>query len=115
LPARRTSAHPTAIPKRCAPSRCVPARGEFSRAFANAISNSGDPLSNRGQFKSRSSRRVTPSQGGNEPARGRSVCPAAALKQEEVGKAALFLLSDLASGVTGEVLYVDAGYRIMGV
>jgi enoyl-[acyl-carrier protein] reductase I len=32
-----------------------------------------------------------------------------------VGKAALFLLSDLSSGVTGEVLYVDAGYRIMGV
>ena len=37
------------------------------------------------------------------------------ITQEEVGKAALFLLSDLASGVTGEVLYVDAGYRIMGV
>jgi len=36
------------------------------------------------------------------------------ITQEEVGKAALFLLSDLASGVTGEVLYVDAGYRIMG-
>jgi enoyl-[acyl-carrier protein] reductase I len=37
------------------------------------------------------------------------------ITQEEVGKAALFLLSDLSSGVTGEVLYVDAGYRIMGV
>lgn len=37
------------------------------------------------------------------------------ISQEEVGKAALFLLSDMASGVTGEVLYVDAGYRIMGV
>ena len=36
------------------------------------------------------------------------------ITQEEVGKAALFLLSDMASGVTGEVLYVDAGYRIMG-
>jgi len=34
--------------------------------------------------------------------------------QEEVGRAALFLLSDLASGVTGEVLYIDAGYHIMG-
>jgi len=34
--------------------------------------------------------------------------------KEEVGKAALFLLSDLGSGVTGEVLYVDAGYNIMG-
>ena len=37
------------------------------------------------------------------------------ITQEEVGKAALFLLTDMASGVTGEVLYVDAGYRIMGV
>jgi len=34
--------------------------------------------------------------------------------KEEVGKAGLFLLSDLASGITGETLYVDAGYRIMG-
>jgi len=35
--------------------------------------------------------------------------------QEEVGKAALFLCSDLASGVTGETVYVDAGYNIMGM
>ncbi len=34
--------------------------------------------------------------------------------KEEVGKAGLFLLSDLASGITGETLYVDAGYHIMG-
>lgn len=33
---------------------------------------------------------------------------------DEVGKAALFLLSDLASGVTGENLHVDSGYHIMG-
>lgn len=33
---------------------------------------------------------------------------------EEVGKAALYLLSDLASGVTGETLHVDSGYHIMG-
>jgi enoyl-[acyl-carrier protein] reductase I len=32
---------------------------------------------------------------------------------EDVGKAGLFLLSDLASGVTGEILYVDCGYNIM--
>ena len=30
---------------------------------------------------------------------------------EEVGNAAAFLLSDLASGITGEVIYVDAGFR----
>ena len=34
---------------------------------------------------------------------------------EEVAKAALFLCSDLASGVTGVVLPVDAGYHIMAV
>jgi len=30
---------------------------------------------------------------------------------EDVGNAAAFLLSDLASGITGEVVYVDAGFR----
>ncbi len=35
--------------------------------------------------------------------------------QDEVGSAALFLSSDLASGITGQVIYVDAGYNIMGV
>lgn len=34
--------------------------------------------------------------------------------QDEVGRAALFLCSDLASAVTGEVMYVDGGYNIMG-
>lgn len=33
---------------------------------------------------------------------------------EEVGNAAAFLSSDLASGITGEILYVDAGFNIMG-
>jgi len=37
------------------------------------------------------------------------------IEHDEVGKAALFLCSDLASAVTGEVLYVDAGQNIMGV
>jgi enoyl-[acyl-carrier protein] reductase I len=37
------------------------------------------------------------------------------VSQEEVGKAALFLLSDLASGVTGGTMYVDAGYNTMGM
>lgn len=34
---------------------------------------------------------------------------------EDVGKSAMYLLSDLASGVTGEVHYVDCGYNIMGM
>ncbi len=36
------------------------------------------------------------------------------IDQNEVGKTALYLASDLASGVTGETIYVDAGYNIMG-
>ena len=35
--------------------------------------------------------------------------------QEEVGRAALFLLSDLGSAVTGEILHVDAGYHVVGM
>jgi len=37
------------------------------------------------------------------------------ISAEEVAGTALFLASDLASGVTGEVIYVDAGYHIMGM
>ena len=35
--------------------------------------------------------------------------------QIEVGNTAAFLCSDLASGITGQVIYVDAGYEIMGM
>ncbi|MBR9988688.1 MAG: enoyl-ACP reductase [Gemmatimonadetes bacterium] len=35
--------------------------------------------------------------------------------QADVGNAALFLCSDLGGGVTGEIMYVDAGYNIMGL
>ncbi|MEX0838643.1 MAG: enoyl-ACP reductase FabI [Parvibaculum sp.] len=34
---------------------------------------------------------------------------------EEVGKTGLYLLSDLGSGVTGEVHHVDAGYNVIGM
>jgi len=34
---------------------------------------------------------------------------------EDVGKTALWLASDLSSAVTGEVVYVDGGFNVMGV
>jgi len=34
---------------------------------------------------------------------------------EEVGNAAAFLCSDLASGITGEITYVDGGYNVIGM
>ncbi len=34
---------------------------------------------------------------------------------DEVGNAAAFLCSDLASGITGDILYVDSGYHIIGM
>jgi enoyl-[acyl-carrier protein] reductase I len=37
------------------------------------------------------------------------------VEAEEVARSALFLVSDLASAVTGEVMHVDAGYHIMGM
>jgi enoyl-[acyl-carrier protein] reductase I len=36
------------------------------------------------------------------------------VETEEVGKTGLFLASDLSTGITGEVIYVDCGYNIMG-
>ncbi len=35
--------------------------------------------------------------------------------QDEVGQSALYLLSDMSSAVTGEVLHVDAGYHVIGM
>jgi enoyl-[acyl-carrier protein] reductase I len=40
---------------------------------------------------------------------------AASLRSDEVGQAAAFLCSSLASGITGTVLYVDKGYHAMGM
>ena len=36
-------------------------------------------------------------------------------EQSEVGDAAAFLVSDLSRGVTGDVLYVDSGFHVMGM
>jgi len=37
------------------------------------------------------------------------------VEPREVGNTALFLCSSLSSGITGEVIYVDCGYNIMGI
>lgn len=37
------------------------------------------------------------------------------VEADEVGKTVAFLLSDLASGITGEIIYVDAGYHVVGM
>jgi enoyl-[acyl-carrier protein] reductase I len=37
------------------------------------------------------------------------------VEQSEVGNAAVYLASDLASGTTGEVLFVDCGYNVVGL
>jgi enoyl-[acyl-carrier protein] reductase I len=37
------------------------------------------------------------------------------ITQEEVGNAALYLLSDLGTGMTGEVMHVDGGYHVVGM
>jgi enoyl-[acyl-carrier protein] reductase I len=34
---------------------------------------------------------------------------------EDVGRSAVYLASDLSSAVTGEVLYVDGGFNVVGV
>ena len=37
------------------------------------------------------------------------------IEADEVGKTAVYLLSDLSSGVTGENIYVDSGFNIVGL
>jgi enoyl-[acyl-carrier protein] reductase I len=39
----------------------------------------------------------------------------ASITPEDVGRTALYLASDLSSAVTGEVIYVDGGFNVMGV
>jgi enoyl-[acyl-carrier protein] reductase I len=34
---------------------------------------------------------------------------------QELGSAGLFLASDMSTGTTGQVLYVDSGYEVMGM
>lgn len=44
-----------------------------------------------------------------------SIAPMGNVTQDNIGDAARFLLSDWAVGITGEVLFVDGGYHVMGM
>ena len=65
------------------------------------------PDAGRGGHR-RASRRCTARSPRSTPLR-------ANITPEDVGKTALYLASDLSSAVTGEVIYVDGGFNILGV
>jgi enoyl-[acyl-carrier protein] reductase I len=71
-------------------------------------------LISAGPYKSRAAIAIGDIQKMIDHAASRSPLPRG-IKAEEVANAAVFLCSPLASGITGEVLYVDCGYNVMGV
>lgn len=80
--------------------------GEFGGIRVNAIS--------AGPIKTASARAV-----GNFTSMLAEVAKRAPLRRnataEDIGNAAVFLASDLSSAITGHVLYVDAGYNVLGI
>ena len=72
-------------------------------------------LISAGPYASRAARSIRPGEFEKsvEYAAVRSPLPRP-IKPEEVANATVFLCSPLASGVTGQILYVDCGYNIMG-
>jgi enoyl-[acyl-carrier protein] reductase I len=73
-------------------------------------------LISAGPYASRAARSIRPGEFEKsvEYAASRSPLPRA-IQPEEVANATVFLCSPLASGVTGQILYVDCGYNVMGV
>ena len=69
-----------------------------------------------GPYASRAARSIRPGEFEKsiEYAAVRSPLPRP-IKPEEVANATVFLCSPLASAVTGQTLYVDCGYNVMGV
>ena len=73
-------------------------------------------LISAGPYASRAARSIRPGEFEKsiEYAAERSPLPRP-ITPDEVANATLFLCSGLASGVTGQILYVDCGYNVMGV
>jgi enoyl-[acyl-carrier protein] reductase I len=71
-------------------------------------------LISAGPYASRAAKAIGDIEKMKEYAASRSPLPRP-ITAEEVASAAAFLCSPLASGITGEVLYVDCGYNVMGV
>lgn len=73
-------------------------------------------LISAGPYASRAARSIRPGEFEKsiEYAASRSPLPRP-IRPEEVANATVFLCSDLASAVTGQILYVDCGYNVMGV
>ena len=71
-------------------------------------------LISAGPYKSRAASAIGDIQQMIDYAASRSPLPRG-VQAEEVANAAAFLCSPLASAITGEVLYVDCGYNVMGL
>jgi enoyl-[acyl-carrier protein] reductase I len=71
-------------------------------------------LISAGPYASRAAKAIGDIEKMKDYAASRSPLPRP-ITAEEVANAAAFLCSPLASGITGEVLYVDCGYNVMGV
>jgi enoyl-[acyl-carrier protein] reductase I len=71
-------------------------------------------LISAGPYASRAARGIGDIQQMIDYAAERSPLPRG-IEPQEVANAAVFLCSPLASGITGEVLYVDCGYNVMGL
>src|SRR5262249_20221990 len=71
-------------------------------------------LISAGPYASRAARAIGDIQQMIDYAAQRSPLPRP-ITAEEVANATVFLWSDLATGITGQVLYVDCGYHVMGV
>ena len=71
-------------------------------------------LISAGPYASRAARGIGDIERMKQHAAERSPLPRS-IEAEEVGNATAFLCSPLASAITGQVLYVDCGYNVMGV